>query len=620
MKSLILLAAAATAGAAPQYHLDLARYFYASARVEAADRAELPGEVNGFLQQPVSSLDTPAALSQWLARYDSLSKRLDRHELYVYLRAEEDTGDHVDSAADETLEAAITRMNLGVEGSLGRLGAGKLHAYLARDASLSPYRYFIDSTLARAAHDSSCATRGTLVMDPVLANLAATYESLDNKAVTAAERQADRGAGATGAGATGFAASWKPYFENEDRYAALLIPIIGLRQGEARLRGFADAPAAAYFSDDLTAGEANAALAAVRESQGYERYIAVLASGASRRLHVAPAALHAWDLDRAVDYSPARVPFPDAVRLILAAEKPMGAEYAREYARLFDPASGRVEWCRSHSCDKTGFSVGNAGLTSGLFYGAYTGDVNSMRAVAHEAGHAVHRELMAEHQPLAVYNTGPKFMFESFAIFNEFLFLDHLYRTAQSSDARAYYLNRFLDDATFQVWGSAKETDLEQSIYAAAARGKLHDAADLDALTLRVFARYMPAPTLDPRMKVYWARNRLYFTDPVYDVNYLFAGLLALEYLHQFHEDPVGFPGRYVALLENGFTDTPQALEKRFLGIDLDDARGLVRNASELIGRRASVLDDLVAHPREPAPGGHDAAGGIRAGSARTGA
>lgn len=345
----------------------------------------------------------------------------------------------------------------------------------------------------------------------------------------------------------------------------------------------------------LAAAVTAGALTAVRKSNGYERYVAVLASAASRRLHVAPAALHAWDLDRAVSYSPARVSLPAALRLILAAEKPMGAEYTREYARLFDPASGRLEWCRAESCDKAGFSVGYAGLTSGLFYGSYTGDVNSMRAVAHEAGHAVHQELMAEHQPLAVYNVGPKFMFESFAIFNELLFLDHLYRTADSPAARAYYLNRFLDDATFQVWGSAKETDLEQSIYAAAAHGKLHDAAGLDALTLRVFARYMPAPTLDPRMKVYWARNRLYFTDPVYDVNYLFAGLLAIEYLRRFHDDPEGFASRYVALLENGFTDTPQALEKKFLGINLDDAQGLVRDASELIARRASVLKDLVA-------------------------
>jgi oligoendopeptidase F len=470
--------------------------------------------------------------------------------------------------------------------------------------------------LGRAAHLPQSAADGAQLVGPALDNLTLSYKTLDNQ-VTAAPAtdgtQAD-------AAATQFAARWNPFIANEARFAALLIPIIDLHQGEAKAQGFTDAPAAAYFDDHLTTSEVDRALAAVRKSDGYERYIAVLASIASQRLQVAPAALHAWDLDRIDRYTPPRVPLPAALRLILAAEKPMGAEYASQFARLFDPSSGRLEWCRSATCDKAGFSVGYAGLVSGLFYGSYTGDVDSMRAVAHEAGHAVHRELMAENQPLAVYNDGPKFMFESFAIFNELLFLDHLYQTADSPAARAYYLNRFLADATFQVWGSAKETDLEQSLYAAAAGGKLHDAADLDALTLRVFRRYMPQPTLDPRMRVYWARDRLYFTDPVYDANYLFAGLLALEYLRRLHEEPAVFPTRYAALLKNGFTDSPRALERKFLGIDLEDTDGLVRDAAALIERRAVVLRSLYGAAKVSATGTHRGACGTRVASARTGA
>lgn len=611
MKSLILLAAVATASAGPGYHLDAARYFFATPAIEQAHRVGLLADVDRFLEQPASSLNTPDALSRWLARYDSLSKRLNRHDLYVYLRAEEDTNDRADETADEVLEAAMARMDSTAETILRQVGAGKLHAYLASDASLASQRYFIESMLARASHLSRCAASCSQLAGPALDNLASSYKSLDNRLTV--------GDDASKTAAAQFAARWDPFVANEESFASLLIPIIDLHQGEARAQGFAGAPAAAYFGDHLAAPEVDRALMAVRQSDGYKRYIEVLATVASRHLHVAPAALHAWDLDRVDTYEPARVPLPDALRLILAAEKPMGAEYVRQYARLFDPASGRLEWCRSATCDKTGFSVGYAGVVSGLFYGSYSGDVNSMRAVAHEAGHAVHREFMAARQRLAVYNDGPKFMFESFAIFNELLFLDHLYRTAPSPAARAYYLNRFLADATFQVWGSAKETDLEESLYAAAARGKLHDARDLDALALQVFAHYMPAPSLDPRMRVYWARDRLYFTDPVYDANYLFAGLLALEYLRRLDENPAAFPARYVRLLENGFTDTPQALEKEFLGIDLEDAGGLVRDAAALIGRRVEILRELYDTAEPSVTATHRGARGTRAGSARTG-
>jgi oligoendopeptidase F len=322
-----------------------------------------------------------------------------------------------------------------------------------------------------------------------------------------------------------------------------------------------------------------------------------VADAAAKRLRVKPAELHAWNLDAADGYSAPTVSFPEVVPMILAAEQPMGTEYAKHYAQLFDPAAHRVEWCRESTCDDAGFSIGYASLTSGLFYGSYQGSVDSMRAVAHEAGHAVHRQFMSESQPLAVYNSGPSFVFESFAIFNELLLLDHLYRSAPSPAAKAYYLHKLLDDVTFQVYGSAQETDLEESVYAGAQAGTLRTAADLDALTLQVFSQYMAAPALEPAMKVYWARNRLYFTDPFYDVNYLFAGLLALEYLQRYESDRYGFSRRYVALLKNGFTDTPQALLRKFLDIEPSDADGLVGNAATMISKRTAELESLYARP-----------------------
>ena len=324
----------------------------------------------------------------------------------------------------------------------------------------------------------------------------------------------------------------------------------------------------------------------------------IVSVAAARRLKTTPASLHAWDLDAADTYQPPAIAFPDALPLILAAEQPMGAEYSGQFARLFDPASHRVEWCSAANCDETGFSVETADIVSGLFYGSYRGTTDSVRAVAHEAGHAVHGQLMNENQPIAVYsnyNAGPHFMGESFAIFNEFLLLNHLYRTAPTAAAKAYYLHQFLDDATFQVFGSAWETDLERSIYAGVRNHAMHNATDLDALTLKVFSKYMAPPALAPQMKVYWARNRLFYTDPLYDVNYLFAGLLALQYFDQFERDPKSFSRRYVALLKNGFTDSPQALERKFLGIDMNDAGSMVSTAGKLIDSLTADLGRLYA-------------------------
>ena len=269
----------------------------------------------------------------------------------------------------------------------------------------------------------------------------------------------------------------------------------------------------------------------------------------------------------------------------------MGRIYAQEYERLFDPKAHRVEWCHAPGCDDTGFSVGYAGVTSGLFYGNFTGSTDSMRAVAHEAGHAVHRQFMNESQPRAVYNSGPHFLFESFAIFNELLFLDHLARTAPTTAAKAYYTHRFLERITFQVYGSARETDLEESIYAGVRANTIRGAADLDQLTGEVLSRHASFP--EPDLKVYWATNRLYFTDPFYDVNYLYAGLLALEYLRLYEQDPKSFAPRYVAMLQNGFTASPAELLQARLGIDFSDMTQLVADGQDLIRRRTVILEGL---------------------------
>ena len=200
-------------------------------------------------------------------------------------------------------------------------------------------------------------------------------------------------------------------------------------------------------------------------------------------------------------------------------------------------------------------------------------------------------------QPIAAYNDGPHFMFESFAIFNELLLLDHLYDTASDARARAFYLNAFVDDATFQVFRSAQETDLERAIYRGVESGTIRSALDLNRLTETTFARYDPSAREDPNVELSWARNRLFYTDPLYDVNYLFAGLLALRYFSDFQRDPHAFAQRYVTLLKNGFDDSPAHLEKRFLGIDIANKPALVASASAAHRRTNETLAALYNAP-----------------------
>jgi oligoendopeptidase F len=582
MNALLLLAAVLAVGT-PAYQTDLGRYF-PDRTAEQSQRASLLAQVETFTSTQASSLTTSKAFVDWLGAHENLRVQLKKHDAYVYLLAERDSGDHVAEAADAVLNSAMDRLDAATERTLAAMGRERLGALMA-DPAVAPYRYFVEHTLNTAAHAAQNQDAVAALAAPALRSLADSYKSLLPKRRAALAAAGDPKAT--------FEAKWLPFAQNEAAFAAILIPIVRLQDGKARLEGYPGAPEAAYASAGLSAAEVNDALAAIRRTDAAKYYDAVVAAAAAKRLGVAIGDVHAWNLQAADSYQPAAVAFPDAIPLILAAEQPMGSDYAEQYLQLFDPHAHRVEWCHEAACDRAGFSIGYKGVESALFYGSYTGDTDSLRAVAHEAGHAAHRALMNEHQKLAVYNSGPNFMFESFAIFNELLLLDHLYQVAPTPEAKAYYLHQFLDDVLFNLYGSAQETDLEQSIYAGVGSDSVHSAADLDAMTLKVFAQYRSGAALEPEMRDYWARNRLYFIDPLYDVNYLFAGLLAVQYLQQYEADPKGFSSSYVALLKNGFTDTPQALEKRFLSVDLDDPGPLVEAAAALIDRRTAELRTL---------------------------
>ena len=548
MKALLVTMMAVALGATPiTYQIDLARYFR-SAGEEARSRSTTIADAKAFASSGTPS--TAAALLRWLQRYDTLLTNLERHDIYVYLKAEQNDQDITDAKADDELGTTEQLISERVVEAARRLGAARIHD-LRRLPSLVPYRYLLADSLAQARHRLSPAEARSVAVavTPVLNAAASSYKALRKSSATIEN--------------------------NQDAYAALLVSIAVARNGVARLRGFSGAAPAAYFDRSIDPASVERTLQAARDSDGYAQYLAVVAKAPK------PA------------FSPAPIPVSDAIPLVLAATQPMGTAYAGAYAALLNPADQRLEICTAPECDDTGFSVGLLGSESGVYFGGYDGTTAKARALSHESGHAVHRQFMAAHQPIAAYNRGPAFMFESFAIFNELLFLDYLYKNAATGAERAYYLNYFLHDATFQVFGSAEETELEGTIYRGVDDGTIKTAADFNALTTKVFARYDPSSVNDPATKVYWARNRLFFTDPLYDVNYLYAGLLALDYFTRFESDSKSFSPRFVALLKNGFNDSPAALERRFLRINLSDEKTLVGNATALIDARTKMLAEL---------------------------
>ncbi|MBV8645733.1 MAG: M3 family oligoendopeptidase [Candidatus Eremiobacteraeota bacterium] len=605
VQAVVLAVLAAAGGNLPSARGDL---YYASPRAEEADRVAAYAAATALRTTTVGPRTPAGTLLASLRRYDDVLRRLHRHHAYLQLRASENVSDPALARAVDELDIALDAVSAAMTHRLGTIDDGRRARLERDDPRLRPYDDVLRHAHAAALHTLPDA------QELVAAQLDTPFESwlgdeyrriarasvyptvttpsgpVDPRSAAATESPDHAVRRAAAEARAQVRASAAPTF------ADLLLEVVRVRTASARLHGFADAPSAAYFHQQLTAGEVHAVVDAVRRAAGAnEDYQRLLAAVAARQMPAAEVRSYDVGLPPA-GFAPPSFSFDDARTILPRALAPLGPTYVAQYTALLDPRNGRLDLAGGADRDRTGYSQGFPGTVSSVYLSPYAGTLGDLRTLIHEGGHATHRELMNQHGVLPVHATGPKWMFEAFAIFNELLLYDDLQRTATTPAWKAYYLDRFVDDAAFQVFESAQETDLEESLYRGVGDGSLRTAKDVDALTLRVLGAYDIWPADEPGRQSFWIGRSLYWRDPLYSVNYLYAGLLATEFFRLKERDPDGFAKRYVALLQNGFDDTPQALLRRFLGIDLRGT-GIVDDAVAVIREKTNAL-----RAAQPAP------------------
>ncbi|MGA8500953.1 MAG: M3 family metallopeptidase, partial [Candidatus Sulfotelmatobacter sp.] len=223
----------------------------------------------------------------------------------------------------------------------------------------------------------------------------------------------------------------------------------------------------------------------------------------------------------------------------------------------------------------------------------YDGTFKDLSVIAHEGGHAVHRQLMTANGVAPSYAEGPHFLFESFAEFNELVLADFMAEHAGAPELQRYYREQWMYIKGIDAFLGARDALLEQAIYDGVAVGTVRNADDLDSLTVKIEDQFSQFPASTPELRADWARMSLMFEDPLYDVNYMYGGLLALKYYQLYSTRREWFVPRYVQLLKNGFNQPPAELLKQFLGIDLS-GQALLSDDLELLNRR---LDQMEASP-----------------------
>lgn len=532
---------------ASTYRFDFARNFFMTPQAEKADRDHLYATLKDLERLKGRLTKSADNLYRGLKLNDALQVQFNRHYSYLYLRYAVNTTDDASLKESATLDADVTARTAFLRQELMDIDDKTLNRFVGRNPQLKKYLPAIAAV--RRFHPYSLSLKEEEVLSATAPNNDWPYELYERLRTRSEIGPLDR-----------------------ELFAFALMRLAGARTRLAQLHHFDDAASEAYFSSYWTRAEVDTLLGQIAEKADlYKRY---------QRLRAT--------YNKSI--VPPRFTISHASEIIRNSLSPLGADYGRELAGLLDASNGRMDIVPGEHRKRGGFSRGFIGTDSVFYSFGFTGTYNDMRVLTHESTHAVHRQLMNRNHVLPAYAEGPHYLFEAFAIFNEFLLPDYLYNHESEPLRKQYYLEQFLEGKGTAMFYVAPEVALEHAVYEGVKNGSIKGADDLDALTERVYSPYSISPGKNAELKSQWMKLSLMYEDPFYYVNYIYGAMLALNFYEMYTRDPEHFVPRYIALMKNGFDAPPAILLRRFLGIDLHDP-ALVSKALTIVEKKVDLLE-----------------------------
>lgn len=535
---------------APRYHIDFARNFFASPEAEKADRAKLYATLNELETLKGKVASSADNLQHALQLNDRVQVQFHRHYSYLYLRNAVNTADESSMSESSALDSDVSKRTAFLRQELMQMNDQQLATLIEGRPFLKNYQFEIESIRRYQPHTLS------LKEEEILSTAAIGHDwqsELYDK--LRAQPQA--------------------ISAQRDLFAFALMRLAAARTRMAEVRHFADAASAVYFGSYWTKTEVDELMEQIaRQAALYKNYQQLRAD----YLKNSPNKRN----------QPPRYTIDQASEIIRQALAPLGPEYQSELAALLDSANGRMDIVPGKHRRRGGFSQGFIGTDSVFFSAGFGGSYNDLRILTHESTHAVHRQLMSRNGVLPAYAKGPHYLFEAFAIFNEFLLPDYLYNHESDPLRRQFYLEQFLDGKGLEVFRVAPEVVFEHDVYEEVRKGAIKGADDLDALSQRVYSRY--SSESPDELKTRWITISLMYEDPFYDVNYVYGAVLALNFYARYQNDREHFVQRYIALMKNGFDAPPSVLLKQYLDLDLNDP-GFVSTALSVIKNKVHLLE-----------------------------
>jgi oligoendopeptidase F len=538
-----------------------------------------------------------------LQLYDEALVAYLKLDTYWYLRSAINTNDEISEQELSKLESEFAQKTAFVQTELVEVDKAKLQQFIQQQPKLEKYKFAIEAFSRYQPHtlslkeeeilgsvDSSVTGWQFDLYRQILSSTKFADIQSGSKTLNARAQRADISNDPNReVRKQGFLKLYEGYASQRNLFAYALIQTVNARNTVARLHKFEDAADQIYFNSFWSKPEVHNLLERVATAaELYKRYQKLRANYISEKKSIPDVAY--WDLSGASLENVPRFTITQATDVIEHALTPVGTEYSKELNSLLDPSNGRMDIVKGEDRKSGGFSKGFPGVPTVFFAGGFEGYYNDVRVLTHESTHAIHRQLMKNNQVLPVYAEGPHFLFESFAIFNELLLPEYLYKEEKDPDRRKYFLEQFFEGKGMALFFVGQDAMLEQAIYDGVTKGEIKNADDLDQLTRKISERFSIWNEKYPQLNMRWITASLLYEDPFYEINYVYGSLLALHYYELYQKDPENFVTHYNALMRNGFDAPPAVLLKKFLNIDLNDPQ-ILAGPIQVLTQKVDLLE-----------------------------
>jgi oligoendopeptidase F len=546
---------------------------------------------------------SPAALLDYLTRYDELVVRFSKMAAYTSLLRDQDTRQAEPQAMYDramTLGVRLGEATAWFQPEILQLPDSQLLDWCRTNPKLKVYTHYLENLLRQKAHVLSTREEELMAMTGKLAATPReTFSMLadaDMKFPTIKDEKGDDVQLSEGRYAffmrspdralreRAFKKTLEAYLAYKNTFATTLAGSVQGDVFEARARHYASALEAALAPDNLPVSVYENLISTIHQNlPSLHRYMDI------RRRKLGIEKVHLYDtFVPLIDGEAPRIGFDDSVKMITTGLAPLGREYLEPMNKAFQ--SRWIDVYETRGKRSGAYSEGVYASHPYILMN-YNDTYDAMFTTAHEMGHSMHTWFSQHNQP-PVYGDYPIFLAEVASTSNEIILGDYLRKHARSDEERLFLVNSLLESIRGTVINQTMWAEYEKLIHEQAEKGAPLTYETMSDTYRQLVVKYFgPAFEYDEEVNGYWLRiPHFYRGFYVYKYATSFAASVALS-KGVLSGDPHALSA-YIGFLKAGSSDYPIGILKQ-AGVDMSTPKP-IQDTMDLFSQLLDELEKLL--------------------------